>query len=71
MIEDNAHPDDIRRGLTEAGGRLAAADRDRRAAIIDIADWLQRGRTAGVEVAQMARLAGITRRTAYALLDRD
>jgi transcriptional regulator GlxA family with amidase domain len=63
-----AHPDDVRAGLDEAGQRLAEARREHQAAILDIADWLRQGRAAGVEMAEMAARAGITRRTAYKLL---
>lgn len=61
------HPDDIRTGLVEAGERLKEANRAHQAAILDIADWLRKGEAA-VPISEMARLAGITRRTARRLL---
>lgn len=60
-------PPYIRQALTEAGDRLAAADREHQAAIRDIAAWLRAGQTE-LTMTEMAMLAGITRRTAYKLL---
>ena len=62
------HPDDIRRGLAEAGQRLAQARRSHQDAIDAIAEWLRRGVPVELPLSEMARLAGITRRTAYRLL---
>lgn len=65
-----ATDDDARTGLREAGVRRAAAKRDRAEAMRDIADWAQRGLAAGLPVAEMARLAGVTRQTVYTLTGR-
>ena len=61
------HTDDVRRGLAEAGQRLAQGRRDHQAAIADIAEWLRRGVPDALPLSEAARLAGITRRTAYRL----
>ena len=61
--------DDIRRGLTEAASRRVEADRARASAMVDIATWVHAGHEAGIPIAEMARLVGMTRPTIYAILD--
>ena len=65
------HPDNIRDGLVEAAGRRSAADRQRASAMADIARWVDAGHEAGLAIAEMARLVGMTRPTIYAILDAD
>jgi DNA-binding transcriptional ArsR family regulator len=61
-------PDSARQGIAEAAARRALADRLRAEAMLDLADWLRAGHDAGLTVAEMARIAGLSRPTVYALL---
>lgn len=63
-----AHPDDVTAALTEAGERLATARLGEQDALADIGAWLIAGQEVGLPIAHMARLAGITRPTAYKML---
>lgn len=64
------HPDDARRALTEIRGRLTDAGRAHADAMLDLAAWAARADEAGVPRAEIARLAGVSRTTVYAILDR-
>lgn len=63
------HPESIETGLIEAGGRRALAERLRADAMADLAAWLAAARRDGMPIARIARLAGVTRPTVYALTD--
>lgn len=63
------HVDDARRALTLVGERRAAGERIRAEAMVDLAAWARAAIAAGVTVAEVARLAGVSRVTVYALLD--
>lgn len=63
-----AHPDDVRAGLSEAGQRLEAARLATEDALADIAAWLVAGREIEIDIAEMARLATISRPTVYKML---
>lgn len=64
-------PDDARQALTRIGERRAAGERIRAEAMLDLARWAPAAQAAGVSVAEIARLAGVTRVTVYATLARD
>lgn len=59
---------DVRADLAEVGSRRAAAEQARASAMADLVQLVRRGHDEGVPVAEMARLAGVTRVTVYALL---
>jgi len=61
-------PDTIRQELQWCSDRRAAGERIRAEAMHDLAGWLQHGKRAGLDIKEMARLAGVTRQTVYALL---
>jgi pyocin large subunit-like protein len=61
-------PDSARQGIAEAGARRALAEHLRAEAMIDLADWVRAGREVGLTISEMARLAGVTRVTVYAML---
>lgn len=63
-------PDEVRSRLKAAGARLQEADAARQAALEDIGAALRDGR-GQVDVKEMAKLAGVTRVTAYRLLDKE
>lgn len=62
------HPEDIMAGLREAGLRRAQAERDRAEAMLDITSWAVKAQDAGLSIADVARIAGVTRPTVYALI---
>ena len=64
-------PDSARQGIAEAGARRALAERLRAEAMIDLADWVRAGRGVGLTISEMARLAGVTRVTVYAMLGEE
>lgn len=64
------HPDDIRAALSEAGQRLFEARRAHQDAMLDIAHWLKAGDEQGLPIKGMCKLANITRRTAYKILEK-
>lgn len=61
-------PDTVHQALKEASIRRVQADRDRAAAMLDIAAWLAKGRDAGVPISHMAETTNLSRRTCYDLL---
>lgn len=60
----------IRRKLTSAGGRLAKADAARAEALKEIRHLLHDALAAEIPLQEAARLAGISRVTAYRQLDK-
>jgi hypothetical protein len=61
------HPEAIETGLIEAGGRRALAERLRADAMVDLVAWMAVARKRKMPIAQIARLAGVTRQTVYDL----
>lgn len=61
----------VRQELRWCGDRRAAGERIRAEAMADLAGWLQHGKAAGLQVKEMAGLAGVTRQTVYDLLGRE
>ena len=59
------HVADIEAGLSEAGTRKAVAEALLRAASADIAAWADAATMLGLDVARVARLAGVARGTIY------
>jgi hypothetical protein len=66
------HPDDVREGLREAAERRSLARRDEQDALLDIGDWLVAAQEIDVSgdltFSEAIRVAGVSRRTAYALV---
>lgn len=58
----------IRDDLSEAGARLLRAQNDRAEAISDITRLASQAQKAGVSIAEIARLATVTRQTVYSLI---
>lgn len=63
--------DELRARLADAGARKAAAVEEHERAIADIAAAVREGQAAGLQIKEMAELAGVSRTTVYALLDDD
>lgn len=61
---------DVRADLGEVGSRRAAAEAARAEAMDDLTRLVRTAVDDGVPVAEVARLAGVTRATVYALLGR-
>lgn len=61
--------DGLRARLQAAGKRLATADAERRAALGEIAAAMKDGR-AELNIKEMAEMAGVSRVTAYRLLEK-
>lgn len=61
--------DDLRAQLSAAGRDLDAADAARRAALDRMAEAMRAGKEAGLAIKEMAALGGVTRVTAYRLID--
>jgi len=55
--------------LSRIGVRRAEGERIRAEAMVDLAVWAHRAVAAGVGKSEIARLAGVTRPTVYAILD--
>jgi len=55
--------------LSRIGVRRAEGERIRAEAMVDLAVWAHRAVGAGVDKSEIARLAGVTRPTVYAILD--
>ncbi len=58
----------VREDLSEAGERLLRAQNDRAEAITDITRLASQAQKAGVSIAEIARLATVTRQTVYSLI---
>lgn len=69
-VAKHVSPDSCRDGLREAGARRQLAERLRNDAMLDLADWITVARTHGLEVTEIARLAGVTRQTVYTIIGR-
>lgn len=65
------HPEDARAALGEIGQVRAAGERIRAEAMLGLAAWAGPARRAGISVAEIARLAGVTRVTVYEQLRRS
>lgn len=64
--------DEIRAGLAKAARERAAADERHARATDDLRRWLHAARDAeGLTMSEAARLGGVSRNSAYALLDGD
>lgn len=63
------HPDDARQTLAQIGERRAAGERVRAEAMRDLERWAPAAVEAGVTRVEIARLAGVSRTTVYAILD--
>lgn len=63
------HRADAIRALEAIGERRAAGERIRGEAMLDLASWAAAGRDSGLTIAAIARCAGVSRVTVYALLD--
>lgn len=63
--------DDCRDGLREACARRTLAEALRADAMADIATWAAAGQHAGLAIAEIARLGGVTRQTVYTLAARS
>ena len=62
--------DEIRAGLAKAAGKRAAADEKHARATADLRHWLREARDAdGLTMSEAARLGGVSRNSAYKLLD--
>jgi hypothetical protein len=61
---------DVRARLVLAARARFRAEEDRRAAMLETARWLVAGHAEGIPVAELARLAGVTRQTVYDVLGR-
>jgi len=59
----------VRSELSRIGVRRAEGERIRAEAMVDLAVWAHRAVAAGVDKSEIARLAGVTRPTVYAILD--
>jgi len=59
----------VRSELSRIGVRRAEGERIRAEAMVDLAVWAHRAVGAGVDKSEIARLAGVTRPTVYAILD--
>jgi len=63
--------DDARSALAEIGERRAAGERIRANAMLDLERWAPAALDAGLTRVEIARLAGVSRTTVYAILDAD
>jgi hypothetical protein len=62
--------DEIRAGLAKAARERAEADERHARATADLRRWLREARDAeGFTMSEAARLGGVSRKSAYALLD--
>ena len=61
----------IKKGVRQAVARRTRADRAWRAATDELAHQLRQGRDAGVPIAELSRVAGLTRQAVYDLIEHD
>lgn len=57
-----------RAGLIAAGAKRAQAETLRAQAMAELAIWVRAGKEQGLPIAEIARLAGLTRQTVYTIL---
>lgn len=62
--------EEIRQALRELGEELENYDAARRAVLDKMGDAMRRGKGADLNIKEMAELAGVTRVTAYRLLEK-
>lgn len=65
----NSKPDVLRQQLQDAGARLAQADAERQAALEQIGEAMRAGRGV-LNIQEMSDLAGVSRVTAYRLIEK-
>jgi DNA invertase Pin-like site-specific DNA recombinase len=61
----------MRRGLQDAARRREKADRQKAAATADLVKFIREAQASDVPVTEIARLAGLSRRSVYELLRRE
>lgn len=67
-VSKRVSADDCRAGLAEASVRRQVAEALRADAMLDLTDWIRAAHAHGIAIAEIARLAGVTRQTVYTLL---